>query len=137
MLIFAILVCVGCANTGSTIGDGKVDAVEAATIKLAVGAVMTAKPEIVTPAYTVSTALLAVMDGTEITSLSIISDALDEKIEDLGLSPADRTSFLDLVNLVTAKISAELNLSETDLSDKIVVVKTMLEIVQTAAKDRM
>ena len=62
-VIFVAIISIisGCANTSKTLGDGKIDAVESASINVAVGVAFSAKPETIVPAYAVTTALLQIM----------------------------------------------------------------------------
>ena len=85
--MFAVLgvnLMAGCSPQGdSTLGNGKVDLVEAATIRVAVGMAFTARPDTVVPAYRVATGLLVVLDadaahsqpGTELNSVPSLFNA--------------------------------------------------------------
>jgi len=132
----------GCTNSGSTgnttLGNGQVDAVEAATLRVAVGLAFTARPDTVAPAYAVASALLIVLDGdTESTALDTIDQALSKEIAKLNLETATAASFADLVNLVKTKIEDKLQGSGVSASGKRVVVRDVIKIVQETAALRM
>jgi len=132
-----LLMLVGCngAGTNSSIGDGQVDAVETAMIRLAVGAAMTAKPETVVPAYAVSKALLIVMDTDNPVKLAILNMVIQDKIKDLNLTPYEEQSVMDLVSLVRAKLVDMVG--GLDPGARIVVVKAVVQIVHDAAGARL
>lgn len=138
MLLFLLVFCMtaaGCNGVSSSVGDGKVDAVEAATIRLAVGAAMSAKPETIVPAYAVTKTLLAVMDGSEAVQVRDLESALDERIDNLHLTPLERQSVSDLVTLVRANITDRISGIAPDL--KLVVVRAVIEIVHETAYARL
>jgi hypothetical protein len=66
-----------------------------------------------------------------------MSAALDAAIDKLGLIGPERASFLDLVALVRAKIMSDLNLPDMDAGQKLVVIRSVVEIVQAAAAMRL
>lgn len=123
-------------NGGSSIGDGKVDIVEAAVIQVAVGAAMSAKPELIAPSYAVSTALLTMLDASTITSPSMLETVLGKEIDKLNLDPLTRQSVLDLVALIKAKIVQELNLTDAP-NTKMIVLKQIVQIVHDTAAARI
>ena len=137
-MVTFLLVLIVCALTGcvtSNVGDGKVDAVEAATIRAAVGVSMSARPETVVPAYAVTKALLAVMDGPEAVLLKDLEPELDDRIDALNLTPMEKAAVLDLVAVVRVNIEARLSGLAPDL--KLVVVRTVIEIVHNTAAYRL
>jgi hypothetical protein len=137
-MVTFLLVLIVCALTGcvtSNVGDGKVDAVEAATIRAAVGVSMSARPETVVPAYAVTKALLAVMDGPEAVLLKDLESELDDRINALNLTPMEKAAVLDLVAVVRVNIEARLSGLAPDL--KLVVVRTVIEIVHNTAAYRL
>ena len=123
-------------NGGSSIGDGKVDIVEAAVIQVAVGAAMSAKPELIAPSYAVSTALLTMLDASTITSPSMLETVLGKEIDKLNLDPLTRQSVRDLVALIKAKIVQELNLTDAP-NTKMIVLKQIVQIVHDTAAARI
>jgi len=138
MMLFMVMLCfmlAGCNGVSSNVGDGQVDAVEAATIRLAVGAAMSAKPETIVPAYAVTKTLLAVMDGAEAVQVRDLESALDERIDNLNLTPLEKQSVSDLVTLVRANITERVSGIAPDL--KLVVVRAVIEIVHETASARL
>lgn len=138
MLILAVMAAAailftGCA--GKNLGDGKVDAVEAATIRVAVGVSMSTRPETVVPAYAVTKALLAVMDGPEAVPLKDLEAAMMARIEALNLTPMEKAAVLDLAALVKVNIEARLSGLAPDL--RLVVVRSVIEIVHETAAYRL
>ena len=135
--ICSILFLAACnPNGGTTIGDGKVDMVEAAVIQAAVGAAMSAKPELIAPSYAVSTALLTMLDASTITSPSMLETVLGKEIDKLNLDPLTRQSVHDLVALIKAKIVQELNLTDAP-NTKMIVLKQIVQIVHDTAAARI
>ena len=124
-------------NGGSSIGDGKVDIVEAAVIQVAVGAAMSAKPELIAPSYAVSTALLTFIDTSAVTSPSMLEPVLDKEIDKLNLDPLTRQSARDLVALIKAQIMQQLNVQGPPPSTKMLVVKQIVQIVHDTAAARI
>ena len=129
-----MLILTGCSTF--TI-NGTLDPVETATIRVAVGLAMTAEPKTIVPAYAVSTALLAILDGTEITTLGVLCPAVDEEIDKLNLTDAERASFMELVELVKASIIQQLDLPDMDVAQKIVIIKGIVQIVRDASIARI
>ena len=117
--------------------NGMLDPVETATIRVAVGLAMTAEPRTVVPAYAVSTALLAILDGTETTTLGALCPAVDKEIDKLNLTDAERASFIELVELVKARILQQLGSTNMDVAQKIVLIKGIVQIVRDASIARI
>jgi hypothetical protein len=132
LIAFAAMVA-GCVSTN--VGDGQVDAVEAATIRVAVGVSMSARPETVVPAYAVTKALLAVMDGTEAVKLKDLESVMNDQVEDLGLTPMEKAAVMDLAGLV--KVNIEARLADIAPDMKLVVVRSVIEIVHETAAYRL
>lgn len=130
---FAAVLVSGCA--GKNLGDGQVDAVEAATIRAAVGVSMSARPETVVPAYAVTKTLLAVMDGPEAVPLKDLEAAMIGRIEALNLTPMEKAAVMDLAAMVKMNIEARLSGLAPDL--KLVVVRSVIEIVHETAAYRL
>lgn len=139
------LLCMLCAafllgcQQGSNIGDGKVDQVEAATIQVAVGLAMTARPDTVAPAYAVSTAILAVLDtSTAQTALAAAVDtALTAKLNDLHLDAPTKASVQDLALLIRAQVMEQLSAANIPAAEKRVVIREVVAIVQRTAAARL
>ena len=136
----ALSIVMGCSPQGdSTIGNGKVDLVEAATIRVAVGMAFTARPDTVVPAYRVATGLLVVLDAdADKTALAkTIKTALAEETAKLHLDAATASAFTDLVGLIEAQLLQQLKTPEVSTSQKAVILRDVLIIVRDAAADRM
>lgn len=140
MLVFALIGCFGCSGPGaSNIGDGQVDQVEAATIQVAVGLAMTARPDTVAPAYAVSTAILAVLDTSTVeTALAAAIDtALTAKLNELNLDAPTKASVQDLALLIRAQTLEQLSSANLPASEKRVVIREVVAIVQRTAAVRL
>lgn len=132
---------VGCIESGdgingTTIGDGKVDAVEAAEIRLAVGLAFAGHPEIVAPTYGIATAILAATGDQGAVDAAVIDGVIGREVAKLGLDPVTLQSFNDLVALAKAKIMAHLP-DQADRTGRLVVVRDVVEIIRQAAAARM
>lgn len=126
------------SNNTASIGDGKVDEVESATIRVAVGMTFTAKPELVPIAYGVSTALLDMIGTNTIsTTTDMLSFAVDAQLNKLNLDAATKASFNDLVNLIKVKIKAQIKDVPVDQNEKIIVIRDIVKIIQETALARM
>lgn len=147
-MVIALLVAIamaficGCSEKGgnqSTLGDGKVDQVEAATIRVAVGLAFTARPDTVAPAYAASTAILALLDQNtgETVAASAIDTALSAKLEELNLDAATKQSVMDLVLLIKAKTMEQLDAADLTDDKEVVVIRDVVAIVQETAAARM
>lgn len=133
LVAVAAMLATGCA--GKSVGDGQVDAVEAATIRVAVGMSMSTRPETVVPAYAVTKTLLAVMDGPEAVQLKDLESAMVERVEALDLTPMEKAAVMDLAALVKVNIEARLSGLAPDL--QLVVVRSVIEIVHDTAAVRL
>lgn len=141
-LVLAVLIAFacGCSQQGeSTIGNGKVDLVEAATIRVAVGLAFSARPDTVEPAYRVATGLLVVLDAeADKTALAkTIQVALAEETKKLHLDAATAASFADLVALIEAQIMRKAQRLTGDHITKAVILRDVLTIVRDTAAARM
>jgi hypothetical protein len=127
----------GCAGT-STVGDGKVDAVEAASIQVAVGVAMRARPDTIAPAYAISTALLGVLQTGSAIELPNMDTAIAREVDKLDLDPLTRANFNDLIVLVKAKVEAKIpNLPNLSIGERKVIIVEVLKIVQQSAAVRL
>lgn len=135
-LLLSLAACFG-SKGGSTLGNGQVDAVEAATLRVAVGLAMTARPDTVAPAHAVATALLAVLaDDSQPVPALAIEQTIIAKLGELDLDPASQQSFNDLMLLIKARIMEQLAIA-TQGSNRIVVVRDIIEIVRETATARL
>lgn len=146
MVIFA-LVMVGCqfgcekgtGIGGTTVGDGKVDAVEAAELRVIIGLTLGAKPAAIAPAYAVSTALLITLNN--VTTQNVVAGVVDQviaaEVKKLKLDPVTEQSFNDLVYLIRVRIEAKYKISALPESQRLVVVKDIVQIVHDASASRL
>lgn len=134
LFLVVMFALTSCSKT-STIGNGKVDPVEAATINLAVITALQVCPEASLPAYDVATAILSLMssDTKEIVSLSVLDKALKKETDKLKLDPVTTQAFNNLVLLVKADIEARTNIEGMTESEKLIVVVDVVKIVQQTA----
>lgn len=140
LLLVSLTSCTGTTGTSSVvgnIGDGKVDEVEAASINLVVGAFLFANPKLIKPTYDVSSVLLAVIDNKTITTVSLLDGFLNSEVDKLNFDKVTTQSFKDLVKLVKAKMVQDLTISNIPESQKLVIVREVVSIVQQAAYVRL
>jgi len=136
LLLVTVVACFG-PKGANTLGDGKMDAVEAATVRVAVGLAFSAQPETIAPAYAVATAVLAVLaDTKEPVPASVIDRVIGAQLDDLNLDSATRQSFNDLVLLIQAKILEQLG-AGPEISNKVVVIRDIVAIVRETAAARL
>lgn len=137
LLMAVVLGLAGC--NGTTIGNGKIDPVEAATIRVAVGAAMSAKPSAIPPAYAVSTALLALTDPEQgkFVTVALIKDAIAKETAKLKLDPYTAASFGDLVGIIETKLAERLQQADIHPSERVIVIRAVIAIVAEAAAARM
>lgn len=134
--LFVILFLVTSCSTTSTIGNGKLDPIEAATINLAVSMALQAYPEATLPAYGVATALLALLADNakkEMVSLSMLDEVLKNETDKLKLDPVTKQAFNDLVVIVKTEIENNINMAGMSEADKLVVVMDVVKVVQQTA----
>lgn len=137
MLLLALYGLYGCTNSTSTLGNGKVDAVEAATLRVAVGLAFTARPDTVAPAYAVSTALLAGLSADYVALPAAVDGIISRETERLNLDPATLASFGDLLLLIKAEITQRISVDAVDDPGKRVMVRELVAIVQETAAARL
>lgn len=139
LIIVLLVVCSSCScATTSTVGNGKVDPVEAATIQLAVGLALMSKPEAIIPAYGVSTALLAIMsDNITTVTVQLVEQSVAKEVAKLKLDPLTQQSFNDLIVLVKAEIITTIDTNNIQGSDKLVVIREIIQIVHDSAEVRL
>ena len=140
LLLVSLTSCTGTTGTSSVvgnIGDGKVDEVEAASINLVVGAFLFANPKLIKPTYDVSSVFLAVIDIITITTVALLDGFLNSEVDKLNFDKVTTQSFKDLVKLVKAKMVQDLTISNIPESQKLVIVREVVSIVQQAAYVRL
>lgn len=135
--LYGLFGCAAPAGSASTLGNGKVDAVEAATLRVAVGLAFTARPDTVAPAYAVSTALLAGLSADYVALPAAVDGIISRETERLNLDPATLASFGDLLLLIKAEITQRISVDAVDDPGKRVMVRELVAIVQETAAARL
>lgn len=137
-LLIALLFLAGCAGSTSLIKvDGKVNQIGSALIQAAVGIALTAKPEAVPPAYAVSTAVLARIDGGSVL-LSGLDAAVETEVNKLNLLNTEKASVMDIVGIVRAQIVTQLEAEGiTNAESRLIVVRQVIKIVRDSAAARL
>jgi len=143
--IFLSFMSVSCTQVGkstSTLGDGKIDAVESATIRVAVGLSLSSRPELTLPAYKISTAVLSIIDANkiELTTIPFIDKVIAEETSKLKLDPATLQSFSDLIALVKTKIQEQVNASVPSIpkdNTTVVIIRDVILIIQQSSMARL
>ncbi|MDR2551436.1 MAG: hypothetical protein LBD10_14695 [Desulfobulbus sp.] len=136
MLLLAFVATSGGCQGQSTVGNGKVDPVEAATLRVAVGMALSSRPAAVEPAYKVSTALLTIMDDKTVLA-DELQAALGRETAKLNMDMATAVSFVEFVSLVEAQVRARLAEANISASTRMVVIREVLIIVRDAAAARL
>ena len=134
-LLVSLMLFVGCAGK-SNIGDGKIDTVEEAEIRIAVGLILSSRPETVPIAYLVSEKLLQTMSDDYISTLDAVDIIVAREVNQIKFTPEEAASFNDLLVLVKAKIKEQINPVSVD-SQRLIMVKQVVKIVNACAKARM
>jgi hypothetical protein len=133
--VILALALIGCAGSDIQI-DGEVSEVEAQYIRLGVGAALTAMPEAVMPAYEASYALLSV-DMDNISTLAGVDSLLEKEFAKLNMPPEEIQILRELAGLIKAKIKSKIGATEITSAQRIVLVRTLIEIVYDASKARI
>lgn len=134
---FAIGGCIPTGGTGATtIGNGRVDPIEAATLRMAVGLAMNQKPEAIKPAYFVSSALLSMTkDNTAI--LNDVDSVIAVELNKLDLDAMTKASVMELAGLIKEYVITILNGEGIKVDQRYVVAIDLIKIVNEVAKSRM
>lgn len=124
----AVMLCLTLAGcSGTTVGDGVFDTREQAYFKAGVGIAISAKPETAAPVYAVATTCLGLVNLD--LDLAMKLTDIDEKL---------LPSVADLVNILKTDMEAVIATEVvTDINKRTEIIKQMLTIVQTSAKERM
>lgn len=126
-----------CTQTGtSTIGNGKIDTLEMATIQIAVGLAMNQKPETVIPSYLVTNELLA-LDANKVASFDDYNLIVQKQIDSLNLDPMTKASALDLYMVVKEIIVSTLNKQGISEDQKYIVMMDIVKVINKSAKIRL
>jgi len=135
MAMIFTLSFIGCSGK-SNIGDGKIDSVEEAEIRIAVGLVLSAKPTLVPVAALVSSKLLDVMSDDYISVLGTMDIIIARELKTLGLTPEELVSANDLIMLVKAKIIDQVGENTVD-GARLIMVKQVVRIINESANARI
>jgi len=137
-LVTIMFITSSCSLT-STVGNGKIDPIEAATINLAVSIALQSYPDVILPAYGVATALLALLSNNtkEVVSLAVLDDVLRKETDKLNLDPLTKQAFNDLVTLIKLEIENKINIEGMTENEKLVVVMDVVKIVHQTTSLRL
>jgi hypothetical protein len=126
-------------STQSTIGDGKLDPIEKATIQLAVGIAMNEKPDSIIPAYMVTNELIALNNNTDnnVSTLEEYNLFVRKQIDSLDLDIKTKQSAIDLYILVKEIIIETLKSEGISEDQKYIVIMDIVKIINQSAKDRL
>jgi len=136
LILFAAFGCGGSSGS-TTVGNGKIDPVEAATLRVAVGLAFTARPDTVAPAHAVATALLNGLSAETIALPLAVDTIVAREVAQLHLDPATLASFNDLLALIKAEIMQRLPVTALPDPDKRILVRQLITIIQETAAARM
>lgn len=110
--------------------DGKIDPIESLIIKVAVERALVSEPKLAIVAYAVSTALTIILDGSEVTSLDVVNEALTAELNKIELTNTERLLFMSLVESIRMKVIQETGLPEITAKQKIVVIRDIVRAVR-------
>ena len=123
----------------NTIGNGVVDPVEEATLRLSISLAFDSYPVAVEPAYIVSSVLLSKLNDTEMDDavlLNTVDAVVKDKTEELNLKNSDKSAFNLLIIIVKERIKEIINVEKIQESQRVVVIKDLIKIVNEVAKAR-
>ena len=123
----------------NTIGNGVVDPIEEATLRLSISLAFDSYPVAVEPAYIVSSVLLSKLNDTEMNNaalLNTVDAVVKDKTKELNLKNSDKAAFNLLIIIVKEKIKELINVEKIPESQRVVVIKDLIKIVNETAKAR-
>lgn len=123
----------------NTIGDGVVDPIEEATLRLSISLAFDSYPVAVEPAYIVSSVLLSKLNDTEMDDaalLNTVDAVVKDKTKELNLKNSDKAAFNLLIIIVKERIKEIINVEKIPESQRVVVIKDLIKIVNEVAKAR-
>lgn len=123
----------------NTVGNGVVDPVEEATLRLSISLAFDSYPVAVGPAYIVSSVLLSKLNDTEMDDavlLNTVDAVVKDKTKELDLKNSDKAAFNLLIIIVKEKIKELINVEKIPESQRVVVIKDLIKIVNEVAKAR-
>ena len=119
------------------VGDGKFDQKEQAYFQLAVGAAMSIRPEATAAVFIVTSAMLKVINADIAGTNDALIAVMNDEVNSLDLDPYTGAALIDLLELVKANIFSVLDGELIPASDRLTVVKQMLEIINRSAEARI
>ena len=137
--ILLLLLSACSSSKPNTIGNGVVDPVEEATLRLSISLAFDSYPVAVEPAYIVSSVLLSKLNDTEMDDavlLNTVDAVVKDKTEELNLKNSDKAAFNLLIIIVKEKIKEIINVEKIQESQRVVVIKDLTKIVNEVAKAR-
>ena len=123
----------------NTIGNGVVDPVEEATLRLSISLAFDSYPVAVEPAYIVSSVLLSKLNDTEMDDaalLNTVDAVVKDKTKELNLKNSDKAAFNLLIIIVQERIKELINVEKIPENQRVVVIKDLIKIVNEVAKAR-
>lgn len=141
LIIPLLLLLLSACSTSkpNTIGNGVVDPVEEATLRLSISLAFDSYPVAVEPAYIVSSVLLSKLNDTEMDDavlINIVDAVVKDKTKELNLKNSDKAAFNLLIIIVKEKIKEIINVEKIPESQRVVVIKDLIKIVNEVAKAR-
>ena len=137
--ILLLLLSACSSSKPNTIGNGVVDPVEEATLRLSISLAFDSYPVAVEPAYIVSSVLLSKLNDTEMDDaalLNTVDAVVKDKTKELSLKNSDKAAFNLLIIIVKERIKEIINVEKIPESQRVVVIKDLIKIVNEVAKAR-
>lgn len=140
-LVGMLFIVSGCAKGtgigGTTIGDGKIDLIEASVIKLSIMNALSTKPELAEPAYQVSLAILVNLNSTDqLVMPEHVDQILTEEIEKLHLSMETKQAVILLASMIKNSLIQYLN-NTPNTSNKLVLIKQVVQMVNVISASQV
>ena len=123
----------------NTIGNGVVDPVEEATLRLSISLAFDSYPVAVEPAYIVSSVLLSKLNDIKMDDaalLNTVDAVVKDKTEELNLKNSDKAAFNLLIIIVKERIKEIITVEKIPESQRVVVIRDLIKIVNEVAKAR-
>ena len=141
LIIPLLLLLLSACSTSkpNTIGNGVVDPVEEATLRLSISLAFDSYPVAVEPAYIVSSVLLSKLNDTEMSDaalLNTVDAVVKDKTKELNLKNSDKAAFNLLIIIVKERIKEIINVEKVPESQRVIVIKDLIKIVNEVAKAR-
>jgi len=138
LIIPILLLLLSACSTSkpNTIGNGVVDPVEEATLRLSISLAFDSYPVAVEPAYIVSSVLLSKLNDTEMDDavlLNTVDAVVKDKTKELNLKNSDKAAFNLLIIIVKERIKEIINVEKIPESQRVVVIKDLIKIVNEVA----